>query len=80
VKNGAVLLTRTGRGIRPLYETAVAPENNGILGGAALADKVIGKAAPCSACTAGEIRVRRLMSEPAAAVLTASGIPFEYRQ
>jgi len=81
VKNGTVVLTRTGRGIRPLYETATVPKNEGVLGGAALADKVIGKAAALL-CVHGGVKsvYAILMSEPAVAVLTANGIPFEYRQ
>lgn len=80
-KDGVVVLTRTGRGIRPLYEIVINPENASLLAGAAVADKVVGKAAAllCAAVRVKEIYAA-LLSEPAAAVLAAKAIPFSYEE
>jgi hypothetical protein len=76
-KDGAVVLTRTGRGIRPLYEIVSNPEYGSLLAGAAVADKVVGKAAAllCAAARVKEVYAA-LLSEPAANVLAAKAIPF----
>lgn len=77
-KGDEVLYQSKARGIFPLYESVVL--KNIEMKGAALADRVIGKAAAMFAVEAGIDSVFGLvMSEHAIAVLEKAGIPYEYQ-
>ncbi|HCE48198.1 MAG TPA: DUF1893 domain-containing protein [Prevotellaceae bacterium] len=68
-----------GKGIRDLLD--MSADGNGLLQGAEVADKVVGKAAASLLVCGGVARVYAdLMSEGALSMLRSNGIPFSYAQ
>jgi hypothetical protein len=70
-KNGVITAVRTGRGLAPLMELY----REGLLKGAVVMDKVIGRAAAAICIDGGALEVyARLMSADAAEMLSSRGI------
>ena len=73
VKDGVIAASAEGRGIKPLL--SLLDREDGVLRGAVVVDKVIGRAAAAICIQGGAARVHAvLMSEDAAALLAAHGV------
>ena len=74
VKDGGVLSTSKGKGVRPFYDVVTNLEQT--LNGAAVADQVIGKAVAMLCVHSGiESVYARMISEPAVKSLKEASIP-----
>lgn len=79
VKDGKVIFSSSGKGIKPLY-TAVK-EQKGELEGSSLADRVTGRAAAMLCAYAGIKQLRtKLISDNAINVLKETNILYEYEE